>query len=146
MKRFSHLTALSALAFAGALCLLSGTARAQTGAPESAKQLTPKPIWVKAEVVHFDQNSMVVRQVGNEMVVRTFTYAASAQPQVEKALAQGGYQYGDKIRIRYLSGGSVALKIRGKLTKPPKKPAPTPAPTPQPRRTPVAASSGSTSR
>jgi hypothetical protein len=118
----------------GLVC--AGSLFAQAGPPVATKQLRSKPIWFKAEVVHFDQNSIVVRQVGNELDIRTFTYAASAQPQVTKALAKGGFQYGDKIRIRYISGGTVALSIRGK----PSKPLKTPAPPLEPRR-PIPASS-----
>jgi hypothetical protein len=131
MKRSSPLTALSRAALACALC--AGALFAQAGPPVATKQLSSKPIWFKAEVVHFDQNSIVVRQVGNELDIRTFTYAASAQPQVTKALAKGGFQYGDKIRIRYTSGGSVALSIRGKPSKA-SKPLKTPAPPLEPRR------------
>jgi hypothetical protein len=122
MKRSSPLTALSRAIWACALC--AGALFAQAGPPVATKQLSSKPIWFKAEVVHFDRNSIVVRQVGNELDIRTFTYAASAQPQVTKALAKGGFQYGDKIRIRYISGGTVALSIHGKPSKPLKAPTP----------------------
>jgi hypothetical protein len=124
MKRFSALAVFSRLAIACTLCAVSTFAQTEAGPPVRTKQLTPKLLWFKAEVVHFDRNSIIVRQVGNELDIRTFTYAASAQPKVEKVFAKGGFQYGDRIRIRYRSGGSVALSIRGKPSKAPKAPTP----------------------
>jgi hypothetical protein len=117
MKSFSTLGMLSALALAGAFCVSSLPARAQASAPVMVKQISPKPVWLRAEVVHFDRNSIVVRQEGNELKILTFTYSAKAQQQIQKALDTGGYQRDDKVRIRYVPGQSVALAIHGKPSK-----------------------------
>jgi hypothetical protein len=37
---------------------------------------------------------------------------------MQKLLDQGGYQFGDKVVIQYLPGTEVALKIKGKPSKP----------------------------
>ena len=94
-------------------------ARAQTsvGPPVSVKEVPAKPIWLKAEVVHFDSHSIVVREAGSERTVLTFTFAPSAQKQVDKAMSVGGYQRGDKVKIRYRPGQTVLLAIRGKPSK-----------------------------
>jgi hypothetical protein len=77
-----------------------------------------KASWLKAEVIHADANSMIVREQANGMMLHTFTYTAGLQPQMQRVVDQGGYQYGDKVEILYQSGQTVALKVRGKPSKP----------------------------
>jgi hypothetical protein len=125
MKNFNRLAIFFALAIAGACSPLCANAQS-TGSPVMVKEIRSKPIWLKAEVLHADANSIVVRQQGNELDIRTFTYGPKAQAQIQKVLDNGGYQHGDKIRIRYMQGGSVALAIGGK---PSKKRMPTPTST-----------------
>ena len=36
---------------------------------------------------------------------------------MQKLMDQGGYQYGDKVRILYQQGQTVALRVRGKPSK-----------------------------
>lgn len=115
MKKFNSFALAAALLFGCAF--LAPLAAAQAGPPVMVKQITPKPVWLKAEVVHFDRNTMTVRVAGDTMRILTFTYADSAQAQVQKALDKGGYQYGDTIKIRYVPQTSVALAVRGKLSK-----------------------------
>jgi hypothetical protein len=124
MKRFNILGAFCAAALACAFCSVPSPARA---AQQIIVQQSSKPVWLKAEVVHFDRHSMVVRDAADNLRVLTFTYAASAQPGVEKALDKGGYQYGDMIKIKYMPGQTIALAVHGKLTKvkTPKHPTPT---------------------
>jgi hypothetical protein len=73
--------------------------------------------WLHAEVIHVDSNSMVVREQGNGMMVHTFTYTPQVQAQIQRILNGGGYQYGDKIKVLYQQGQTVALKVRGKPSK-----------------------------
>jgi hypothetical protein len=136
MKSFSKLAPF-ACAFALTCALFTPKAAAQAEPAVMTKQVTPKPVWLKVKVVHFDQNSMTVRVLGDEMRVLTFTFANSAQPQVQKALDKGGYQQDDQLKIRYVPGTSLALAIHGKASKPkptsPRKPTSPlrPRPTPQ---------------
>jgi hypothetical protein len=124
MKKSKSVAAFLALALLGAFCPPS--ARAQSvSSPVMVKDVPAKPIWLNAEVVHADAISIVVREVGNELDIRTFTYAPKVQARIQKVLDNGGYQYGDKIRIRYMQGRSVALTIAGKPSKPPRMPRPT---------------------
>jgi hypothetical protein len=124
MKKFSTLAILLGPALACAFFVLSPQAQAQV---VMQRQISVKPVWLKAEVVRFDRNSIVVRDASNELKILTFTYAASAQGQVQKALDNGGYQRDDKVRIRYVPGQSIALAIHGKPSKTshPKQPTPT---------------------
>jgi hypothetical protein len=75
-------------------------------------------IWLGAEVIHADAHSMLVREQGNERMIHTFTYAEGLQAKMQQIADAGGYQYGDKVKILYQPGQNVALKIRGKPSKP----------------------------
>lgn len=114
MKNYKRFALFSTLALAGMIS--GGTAAGQTAvsAPVAVQDTAPKPIWLKAEVIHFDSNLIIVRESADDRMVHSFTYAPSAQAQVQKALSVGGYQYGDKVKIRYMKGGTVALAIHGK--------------------------------
>jgi hypothetical protein len=125
MKNCNSLAIFFAFAIASAGSPLCANAQS-VGSPVMVKEVSSKPIWLKAEVLHADAHSIVVREVGNELDIRAFTYGPKAQAQIQKALSNGGYQHGDTIRIRYRQGESVALAIGGK---PSKKRMPTPTST-----------------
>jgi len=106
------------IAAALALAIVSAAAPAApqvtTSAPVTVKQTAPKNIWLKAEVVHADAHSMTVREQGNEMALHTFTYSANLQDAMRHISDAGGYQYGDKVKVLYKQGQTVALRIKGK--------------------------------
>ncbi|MGA8012044.1 MAG: hypothetical protein WB949_06435 [Candidatus Acidiferrales bacterium] len=123
----------SSLALAAMLAMSSTPARAQ--AAEVAKIAVPivvkiinavaekgsKPKdsnWLKAEVVHADSNSIIVREQQNGMAIHTFNFSPEMRDQMQAILDQGGFQYGDKISILYMPGQTVALRIHGKPSKP----------------------------
>ena len=93
-------------------------AQVNTAAPVVVKQKKPKPVWLKAEVIHVDSHTMMVREQANSLNVHTFTYADKAQKKIEHILDQGGYQSGDKVKVLWMFGGSEALDIKGKPSKP----------------------------
>lgn len=74
--------------------------------------------WMKVEVLHADNNSMVVSEQGNERVIHTFTYSPEVKAKMQAIIDSGGYQYGDRIKIRYTPGATIALKIHGKPSRP----------------------------
>ena len=123
----------SSLALAAMLAMSTTPARAQ--AAEVAKIAVPivvkiinavaekgsKPKdsnWLKAEVVHADSNSIIVREQQNEMAIHTFNFSPEMRDRMQAILDQGGFQYGDKISILYMLGQTVALRIHGKPSKP----------------------------
>jgi hypothetical protein len=122
---------LPVLLVGAAMALCAGPAQSQGAAtaaevtaPIVVRVLTPKKApstgsgtWMKAEILHADSNSMVVAEQGNQRVIHTFTYASQVQARMQKIISNGGYQYGDKIKIKYLPGSTVALKIHGKPSK-----------------------------
>jgi hypothetical protein len=76
----------------------------------------PKTAVYRGEVVRFSSISITVHTQAEPLRLRTFTYSAKLREQVIKMLETGGYQYGDKVKIRYLVGEDVAISIRGKAS------------------------------
>jgi hypothetical protein len=109
-----------ALALAVATLVIAIPARAQltTSAPIVVRQTTPKGVWLKAEVIHADARSIMVREQGNSRAIHTFTYSPDIQDAMQRLSDQGGYQYGDKVKVLYKPGQTVALKVSGKPSKP----------------------------
>jgi hypothetical protein len=123
----------SSLVLAGALVLSNIPAHAQVA--EAAKaiaapiivkvldavtpQSKPKDSnWLKAEVVHADSHTMIVREQKNGMAIHTFNFAPELQDRMQGIIDRGGFQYGDKVSILYMPGQTVALRIHGKPSKP----------------------------
>jgi hypothetical protein len=131
MKSYKSFALWSALAFASAISARPAAAQTTTTSPVMVKEVSPKPIWLKASVIHFDSNSIVVREEADERMIRAFTYAPRMQSQIQKVLNDGGYQFGDKVKIRYNRGQTVALAVHGKASKP-LNPAPVLSPKPRP--------------
>jgi hypothetical protein len=117
LKIFAAFALLAAgLALGAAPAFAQGTS-VDTAAPIVVKQKAVKPVWLKAEVIHADRLSMMVRDEANGMNIHTFTYSDKAREKMEAILSAGGYQYGDKIKIRYMPGKTEALEIRGAPSK-----------------------------
>ncbi|HYL45497.1 MAG TPA: hypothetical protein VEU52_00580 [Candidatus Limnocylindrales bacterium] len=115
--RFVLAGALAALFFAFA----PAPARAQSigiAQPIIVKQSPPKGVWLKAEVIHADSTSIMVRDQESERKIYTFSYSEKIQGHMDKIMAKGGYQSGDKVKIRYVPGYALALDIKGKPSKP----------------------------
>jgi hypothetical protein len=124
MKTLRIFAALAALA--AGIAFTSAPAKAQsdqasplnTNSPIVVKQKAAKPLWLKAEVIHADQLSLLVREEDHGLNIHTFTYSDKAREKIQAVLEAGGYQYGDKIQIRYMPGKTEALDIRGEPSKP----------------------------
>ena len=120
-KRFSRL-----LLAAGALCALAISASAQvTTAPviklkpvHTKPPQQTKPSKTRFEVLHMMTTGIQVRSLANGMEIHTFTYSDKIHDAMLNLFNQGGYQYGDKVEIQYQPGTEVALKIKGKPSKP----------------------------
>jgi hypothetical protein len=117
--KISEIFAVAGLAAVAAFSapLLAGQTASAPIVVKSSPSSSAKAIWLKAEVIHADLNSMIVREQGNSMMIHTFTYAPQVQTQMQRIVDQGGYQYGDKIMILCQHGQEVALKLRGKPSK-----------------------------
>src|SRR5258708_13905013 len=117
-KRFSLLPVAAIT-----LCVAAITARAQvTTAPVvKAKPVHTeqvKPAKTRFEVLHMMTTAIQVRSLVNGLEIHTFIYSDQIRDAMQKLLDQGGYQYGDKVEIQYQPGSDVALKIKGRPSKP----------------------------
>jgi hypothetical protein len=104
---------------AGAVALAPSSVRAQitgdsSAAPLVVKQSPMKAQWLKAEVIHADQQTIIVREADDEMKIHTFTYSEKAKSKISKVLDAGGYQTGDHVKIRWIPGTAEALDIKGR--------------------------------
>ncbi len=114
----SKFFAAAILCASGAM-LAAAPVRAQingdsSAAPVIVSQKPARAEWLRAEVIHADQNTIIVREAGNEMKIHTFTYAEKAKYKMSNVLEQGGYQSGDHVKIRWVPGTSEALDIKGR--------------------------------
>lgn len=116
----------------GASAILLAAASLAAALPTGAQLATDKPIVVKSpksgskpklvkfkgEVLRCDYVSITVRSRENERLLRTFTYSPGLRGKMHKILDKGGYQYGDKVEIESEPGSDVALRVKGKPSKP----------------------------
>jgi ABC-type sugar transport system substrate-binding protein len=119
MKNSKIFAAFTLALLAGCLSAAAPVARAQMSgsAPIVVKKNVQKPVWLKAQFIHADNHTLMVREQANQMNVHTFTYADKAQKKMSKILDEGGYQTGDSIKVLWMAGGSEALDIKGKPSK-----------------------------
>lgn len=136
MRKFNIFAGL--LALAAALTFTPGSARAQVPVAAAAaaaasvvspvitrvydvvtrRQPTPEGSeWLKAEVVHADAVTLIVRERENGYAVHTFNFSPELQPKMQAMLDKGGFQYGDRVSILFMSGQTVALRVHGKPSK-----------------------------
>jgi hypothetical protein len=88
--------------------------------PGAAAQDAPSQKIIKDHyvVVSMSPQLLQVHSATNERDLHTFSYAPDLRPQIVAILNAGGYQYGDKVTIWHKSGEDVAVKIKGKPSKP----------------------------
>jgi hypothetical protein len=94
-----------------------------TAAPIVVNAVKPKPL--PAGVVKFQGFVMnantvqiTVRSQGNDMALQTFALSPNAAAKMQQTIDRGGYQYGDKVTVIYNTANQVALKIKGKPSRP----------------------------
>jgi hypothetical protein len=110
----------AAFAIAAGMAVAAAPARAQVSdtPPIVVKQTPAKKVWLSAVVIHSDNNSIMVHDAKNSLILYTFTYASSLRGKMQKILDTGGYQSGDKVRILYEQGTTQAIDVRGRPSKP----------------------------
>jgi len=91
-------------------------ARAQN--PPALGHQSQKIIKVRYEVLHMLYASMQVRSLLDMREIHTFSYSPEIREKMQNIFNAGGYQYGDKVVVWYRSGDDVALKIKGKPSRP----------------------------
>jgi hypothetical protein len=133
MKKICAIVAFAALAITVAGTIAAPRAAAQDPiltpiivnevAPIVVKTLTPKPKLTgvqKFEGYYVNGNAaqVTLRAKGNDLGIQTFALNQTASGHMQKIIDQGGYQYGDKVTIFYDPTSLVALKIKGKPSRP----------------------------
>jgi len=129
MKNCKFIVA-SLLCSAAMLAVGAPAARAQVVEPEKTpistdvntpvvvKQKPARAVWLKAEVIHSDRQTLIVREEDNGVAIHTFTFSAKAKDKIEQVQDEGGYQNGDHVKILWIPGTSEALNIKGRPSKP----------------------------
>jgi hypothetical protein len=107
----------AALLLCGA-CLVSFSPRTNAQTAQQFPDPAEKVIKARFEVLHMMYQSIQVRSLTDMKELHTFRYAPEIRDQMQNIFNAGGYQYGDKIEVWYQRGKSVALKIKGKPSKP----------------------------
>ncbi len=77
-----------------------------------------KPVKSRFQVLHMMPTAIQVQSVADEREIHTLAYSDQIRDQMQKLFDKGGYQFGDKVVIEYRPGTEVALKIKGKPSKP----------------------------
>jgi hypothetical protein len=77
-----------------------------------------KPIKARFEVLRMMINAVQVRSIADEREIHTFIYSDQIRDRMQALFNSGGYQYGDRVEIRYMHGSDVALNIKGRPSKP----------------------------
>jgi hypothetical protein len=118
-KVFGGLVLCAALAASFAACPGAGAqSTVNTNSPIVVKERPVRAVWLKAEVVHADLHTIIVRERDNAMLIHTFTYSEKAQNKMNQIIENGGYQSGDNVKIRWMPGSSEAMDIKGRPSKP----------------------------
>lgn len=117
MKNSKLVAASIVIVAALAMNSVPAAAQATTSAPMAVKQVNPKAVWMRAEVIHADRNSIMVREQATERSIHTFTFDDKIKDKMQQIADGGGYQNGDKVKILYLPGQTIAMKIHGKPSK-----------------------------
>ena len=114
---------IRALLLGGAVILcglaLASSARVASaqGAP-STDSSSQKIIKVRFTVMHMLYQSIQVRSLENMYELHTFTYSPRLRDKMQAIFNAGGYQYGDHVVVWYRPSDNVAVRIKGKPSKP----------------------------
>ncbi len=101
-----------------AVMATSVSAQVETGKPIQLKAPKKKIEKFKGEVLSMTNVQIIVRSLENERMIRTFTYTSDVREKMQLIIDKGGYQHGDRVEIHHEPGSDVAIKIRGKPSKP----------------------------
>jgi hypothetical protein len=118
MKKAELFAVPVAIAFLLVIAAVPARAQMSDTPPVVVKQTPAKKVWLNAIVIHSDNNSIMVHDAKNSLILYTFTYANSLRDKMQKILDSGGYQSGDKVRILYEQGTTLAIDVRGRPSKP----------------------------
>lgn len=117
MKK-SSLRAALLLAVAVVFTAPAASAQVETAPPIKQKAPKPKVEKFKGVVMAATTHQIIVHSIENEKLVRTFTYNPKVKDYMLGIIDRGGYQAGDRVEIHHEPESDVAIKIKGKPSKP----------------------------
>ena len=94
-----------------------------TVVPIVVSAVKPKPkndglVKFEGTVLHANRAQITVKAKGNDMAVQSFALSTAAAEKMQLVINQGGYQYGDKIKLEYDPQSKTVMKFKGKPSKP----------------------------
>jgi hypothetical protein len=94
-----------------------------TAAPIVISAIKPKPLpagIVKFEgfVMNANTAQITLRAKDNGLALQTFALSPNASAKMQVTIDKGGYQYGDKVTVLYNTANLVAVKVKGKPSRP----------------------------
>lgn len=92
-------------------------------APIVIAAIKPKPkptgtVKFEGYVMHASVAQITVRAKGDDMAIQTFALSEPVAAKMQQIIDKGGYQYGDKITVYYDAQSRLAVKIKGKPSRP----------------------------
>jgi hypothetical protein len=114
----THALLLAAAVILCGAVLASSLPEANAQSTLAATPQSQQIIKARFSVLYMLYQSIQVRGLVDLREIHTFTYSPEIRDQMQKLFNAGGYQYGDKVVVWYRQGGTVALKIKGKPSKP----------------------------
>jgi len=63
-------------------------------------------------------NAIQVQSLAERREIHTFVYSDRIRGRMQYLFNHGGYQYGDRVKILYQPDSEIALRIKGKPSKP----------------------------
>jgi hypothetical protein len=92
-------------------------------APIIIKAITPKPKPMgmqkfEGTIVNSNIAQVTVRAKGNDLGIQTFALNQTVAAKMQKIVDNGGYQYGDRVTVYYDPSSNVAVRIKGKPSRP----------------------------
>ncbi len=94
-----------------------------TAVPIVINAIKPKPlpagiVKFQGYVMNANTAQITVRAQNNDMALQTFALSKGASARMQETIDKGGYQYGDKVTVLYNTSNLVAVKIKGKPSRP----------------------------
>ena len=113
-------SSIRAVLLGTAMALLATGVSAQVRTEQPIKLKTPKKKIerFKGEVLSMNSVQIIVRSQANERVIQTFSFTPELREKMQQIIDQGGYQHGDRVEIHHEPGSNVAIKIKGKPSRP----------------------------
>jgi hypothetical protein len=95
---------------------------ASEAAPIIVSAVKPKPkntglAKYQGYIMNATTSQITVKALGDDMAVKTFPLSEAVSAKMQTIIDNGGYQYGDKVKIEYDPSTLKVVKLKGKPSK-----------------------------